>query len=152
MVPETVDVDLVLSNMRKRAERFAVVVGEHGGTSGIVTLNDILEEVVGRFSGHDEDENRLQKHKGAYVADGRAHLRNLQKQFGDDFANEDGNADTVGGLVMEKLGRLPRSGDYVELAEHLIRVNRMAGRRVGTVTIVPRRENVVLTEAEEVEA
>ncbi|MDD4099395.1 MAG: hemolysin family protein [Lentisphaeria bacterium] len=151
-VPETADLDLLLSNMRKRAERFAVVIGEHGGTSGIVTLNDILEEVVGRFSGNEDDEDRLTLRQGVYVADGRAHLRTLQREFGDDFSNPDGNADTIGGLVMERLGRLPRTGDCVELPGHLIRVNRMAGRRVGTVGIMVRPRPGDVLDGPEVEA
>ena len=137
-VPETADLDLLLSNMRKRTERFAVVIGEHGGTSGIVTLNDILEEVVGRFSGNEDDEDRLTVRNGVYVADGRAHLRTLQREFGAAFANSEGSADTIGGLVMESLGRLPRTGDCLELPGYLVRVNRMAGRRVGTVGIMVR--------------
>lgn len=137
-VPETADLDLLLSNMRKRTERFAVVIGEHGGTSGIVTLNDILEEVVGRFSGNEDDEDRLTVRNGVYIADGRAHLRTLQREFGAAFANPEGSADTIGGLVMERLGRLPRTGDCLELPGFLVRVNRMAGRRVGTVGIMPR--------------
>ena len=57
------------------------------------------------------------------------------KRFGDAFANDEGSADTIGGLVMEKLGRLPRTGDTVALPGFLVRVNRMAGRRVGSVAI-----------------
>ncbi|HPY89523.1 MAG TPA: transporter associated domain-containing protein, partial [Lentisphaeria bacterium] len=113
---------------------------EHGGTSGIVTLNDILEEVVGRFSGDEDDEDRLTVRNGVYIADGRAHLRVLQREFGTAFANPEGNADTIGGLVMEHLGRLPRTGDSLELPGFLVRVNRMAGRRVGTVGIIPQQK------------
>jgi len=139
-IPETADLDRLLSDMRKRTERFAVVIGEHGGTSGIVTLNDILEEVVGRFSGDEDDEDRLTVRNGVYIADGRAHLRVLQREFGTAFANPEGNADTIGGLVMEHLGRLPRTGDSLELPGFLVRVNRMAGRRVGTVGIIPQQK------------
>jgi len=135
MVPETVKIDRLLTTMRKRSAQFAVVVGEYGGTSGIVTLNDILEEVIGRYSRNGFNEDVLRENNGVILADGRAHLRVLQERFGDAFANDEGSADTIGGLVMEKLGRLPRTGDTVALPGFLVRVNRMAGRRVGSVAI-----------------
>ncbi len=135
MVPETVKIDRLLTTMRKRSAQFAVVVGEYGGTSGIVTLNDILEEVIGRYSRNGFNEDVLRENNGVILADGRAHLRVLQERFGDAFANDEGSADTIGGLVMEKLGRLPRTGDTVSLPGFVVRVNRMAGRRVGSVAI-----------------
>lgn len=135
IVPETVKIDRLLTTMRKRSEQFAVVVGEYGGTSGVVTLNDILEEVIGRFSRTGFNEDVLKEANGTIQADGRAHLRVLQERFGDVFADEDSSADTIGGLVMEKLGRLPRTDDVVALPGYLLRVNRMAGRRVGSVVI-----------------
>jgi len=135
MTPETVKIDRLLTTMRKHSAQFAVVVGEYGGTSGIVTLNDILEEVIGRFSRNGFNEDVLRENNGAILADGRAHLRVLQERFGDAFVNDEGSADTLGGLVMEKLGRLPRTGDIVALPGFLVKVNRMAGRRVGSVAI-----------------
>jgi putative hemolysin len=141
MVPETVKIDRLLTTMRKRSEQFAVVVGEYGGTSGIVTLNDILEEVIGRYSRNGVNEDLLRVNNEVIHADGRAHLRVLQERLGDAFVNSVGSADTIGGLMMEKLGRLPRPGDSVELPGFLLRVNRMAGRRVGSVAISPQNDD-----------
>ncbi|MGI5925007.1 MAG: hemolysin family protein [Lentisphaeria bacterium] len=135
MAPETVKIDRLLTTMRKRGAQFAVVVNEYGGTSGIVTLNDILEEIIGRYSRDGLNEDVLHESDGVIHADGRAHLRVLQERYGDAFANEEGSADTIGGLMMETLGRLPRTGDTAALPGFLVRVNRMAGRRVGSVAI-----------------
>lgn len=137
--PESARIDTLLHNMRQQARSFAIVVDEHGGTAGIVTLNDLIEELLGRFASGAEDEDDITlRNDGIALADGRAHLRQLQKRFGHSFDNEDGDADTIGGLIMERLGHIPKKGEELRLEDGtLLRVKRVSEHRVRTVVIVP---------------
>lgn len=137
--PQTANIDKLLHNMRQQAADILVVVDEHGGTAGIVTQNDLMEELLGRFASAEEDEDTINRQPdGIATADGRAHLRILQKVYGPAFDNEDGDADTIGGLIMEMLGHIPKKGDQVTLQDGtLLKVKRMAGHRVRTVEIIP---------------
>ena len=144
-VPESAPVDEVLTSMRQEARSVAIVVDEYGGTSGIVTLNDLMEEIIGHVANGVEDEDRLTfREDGVAQADGRAHLRILERNLGSAFENEEGEADTLGGLLMERLGHIPVKGDSVVLEDgtRLI-VRRMSGRRVQLVDIVPRKEETI---------
>lgn len=137
-VPESAHIDKLLHTMRQEAVSIVIVVDEHGGTSGVASLNDIIEEMLGRFDDTEFDEDAMTlRHDGVVVADGRAHLRAIQKAYGDAFENEDGDADTLGGLIMEKLGHVPRNGETATLEDGtLLRVKRIMARRIRTVEII----------------
>ncbi|MBR4674800.1 MAG: HlyC/CorC family transporter [Victivallales bacterium] len=137
-VPRTLPIDKLLISMREKAVSFAVVVDEYGGTAGIITMNDVIEEFVGRFASGEEDEDAIHYRKdGVITCDGRAHLRALQKRLGDAFDIEDCVADTIGGLIMEMERVIPRAGTSVKLADGTrIVVKRMSGRRVRSVEIL----------------
>jgi putative hemolysin len=142
LIPETANVERLLTAMQEKRARFAVLVGEHGGTSGILTMNDVLEELIGQISPPTADGRRdVVKVRDGYHIDGRFHLRDLSDALGIELHSEE--YDTVSGLVMERLGRLPRTGDSVAVGTCTFQVLRMAGRRVGTV-----RLTVARTEAE----
>lgn len=134
LVPETVNVERLLTIMQENRTRFAVLVAEHGGTAGILTMNDIVEELIGRMApqaaGARQDVVPV---RDGYHVDGRLHLRDLADALGVPISSEE--FDTVGGLIMEKLGRLPRPGDRVSTDACAFQVLRMAGRRVGTVRL-----------------
>ena len=138
-VPGTLPSDKLLISMRENAVSFAVVVDEYGGTAGIVTMNDIIEEFVGRFASGEEDEDAVHFRKdGTATCDGRAHLRALQKVLGEAFDIEDCVADTVGGLIMEREEVIPRPGTSITLDDGTrLVVKRMSARRVRTVEIIP---------------
>ena len=138
-VPGTLPIDKLLISMREKAVSFAVVVDEYGGTAGIVSMNDIIEEFVGRFASGEEDEDAVHYRKdGTATCDGRAHLRALQKVMGDSFDIDDCVADTVGGLIMEREEVIPRPGTSITLEDGTrLVVKRMSGRRVRSVEIIP---------------
>ena len=138
-VPGTLPIDKLLISMREKAVSFAVVVDEYGGTAGIVTMNDVIEEFMGRFASGEEDEDAVHYRKdGTVICDGRAHLRALQKAFGEAFDIKECVADTVGGLIMERERVIPRPGTSVTLEDGTrLVVKRMSGRRVRTVEIIP---------------
>ncbi|MDD3952443.1 MAG: hemolysin family protein [Lentisphaeria bacterium] len=132
-VPPSARTDRMLSDMRKQSKRFTVVVGEYGGTLGIVTISSILEEIIGRYAVSGGNLNKmLPLPAGGWVVDGRARLRVIGKELNREFLCE---ADTVGGLIMEILGRVPAKGDRVTHSGLSLEVQQMAGNRVGAVFI-----------------
>jgi CBS domain containing-hemolysin-like protein len=136
VVPETARVERLLTDMRLNRAHFVVLVGEYGGTAGILTMNDILEEVVGQVSPPEPDEEKEFVRIGdAVLVDGGVHIREMVEQLGIELTAN--GADTVGGYVMERLGRLPRTGDEIESEGQRIRVVKMVGRRIGAVRITP---------------
>ncbi|GAA4695231.1 hemolysin family protein [Phytohabitans rumicis] len=122
-----------LSEMRRERHHLAVVVDEYGGTAGIVTLEDLIEELVGEI--HDEyDAAPDPVHAGVPAeVDGRLNLADFAERAG--FALPTGPYETVGGFVMARLGRLPRVGDEVTEGSWRLRVLELDGRRVARVGI-----------------
>jgi CBS domain containing-hemolysin-like protein len=134
VVPETLGLFDLMRDMQRRQVPMAVVVDEFGGTSGIATLEDVLEEIVGEIRDeHDEEAPRVEvRGDGAVVVDGLMTLHDL-RTHGVDFVNID--ADTIGGAVLERLGRLARPGDEVTFGGYTARVDTVRRRRVARVTI-----------------
>ncbi len=142
-VPPSAKTDRLLSDMRKQSKRFTVVVGEYGGTLGILTISSILEEIIGRYAASGGNLNKLRPlPSGGWVADGRARLRVIGAELQREFSCE---ADTLGGLIMEVLGRVPVKGDLICHAGLNLEVQLMAGNRVAAVLITE------LPQAEELE-
>jgi putative hemolysin len=141
LIPETANVERLLTAMQEKRSRLAVLVGEHGGTAGILTMNDVLEELIGQISPRAADgrQDVIRVHNGYHI-DGRLHLRDLAESL--DLELHSDEYDTVGGFIMERLGRLPRTGDEVALDDCTFKVLRMAGRRVGTVRLTVIRAHV----------
>lgn len=130
-VPETVHLGPLLSELRGRGPQMAVVVDEYGGTSGVVTLEDVVEELVGEVA----DEHDRARGSAARRADGSWGFPGVLRP--DELAEitglrvpEDGPYETLGGLVMAALGRIPVEGDVVEVDGVRLEVERMDGRRV----------------------
>jgi CBS domain containing-hemolysin-like protein len=134
VVPETAPLRTVLDEMRQARTHLAVVVDEHGSTAGIITMEDIAEELVGEIS--DEHDRRTKPvsvdSSGRIVAAGTVRPDELAR-FGVSLPT--GDYETIGGLVMDRLGRLPRRGDVVEDIGWRLKVRTTQGRRVGEVEI-----------------
>lgn len=130
-VPESKLIDDLLHELRGSRVHMAVVLDEYGGTAGLITLEDVLEEIVGEIAdeydpaGADDEGARMID--GALILDGRAPLAALE-QIGGHI--EAADYDTVAGLVFDRLGRIPEVGDEVQLGTLSVLVERMNGRRV----------------------
>jgi CBS domain containing-hemolysin-like protein len=115
VVPESKRVDLLLTDMRRQKVHIAIVVDEYGGTAGLVTIEDILEEIVGEIQDEYDTEEPLFVLTGeaALLADGRLPLTEVEDALGVEF-DEDEDYATLGGFIQKHLGRLPRAGDEFE--------------------------------------
>jgi putative hemolysin len=136
-LPASKRVLAVLSEMRREGHHLAIVVDEYGGTAGIVTLEDLVEELIGdiRDEYDLEDAQSRRLHGGELEIDGLVNL--------DDFADETGVTlpqgpyETVGGYLMAVLGHLPQVGEKVEVNGHSLAVIKVDGRRVARVRVTP---------------
>jgi CBS domain containing-hemolysin-like protein len=129
LVPETALLDTVLAMMRRERAQFAVVLDEHGGTSGMVTLEDLFEEVVGEIDDSPERRSGPRRDKeGRLLVPGTMRLDELGQQFDLELAHED--VDSVSGVILTLLGRPPKVGDSVEYDRLAFRVTAVKGRGV----------------------
>jgi CBS domain containing-hemolysin-like protein len=138
LVPETIRLDPLLIELRDSGHQFAVVVDEYGGTSGVVTLEDVVEEIVGEVSDeHDRGEARAQRAgDGSWVVPGLWRPDEVRERVG--AGVPDGPAyETVGGFVMAALGRVPEVGDHVSVPGWRLEVVDMETRRVDRVRVAP---------------
>jgi CBS domain containing-hemolysin-like protein len=136
-VPETQGLVEVLRNMQRTHTPFAVVVDEYGGTSGIVTMEDVLEEIVGEISDElDTDAARVEKKADGWEVDSQVTLDELAP-FGVEAHGDERN-EMVGAAMMTKLQRLPRMGDRVDLGGMTAEVIMVSRRRITRVRIRPK--------------
>jgi len=135
VMPETLRLDQALAEFRRQHTQAAVVLDEFGGTAGLVTLEDILEQLVGEVQ--DEFDREVppfrEEAPGTYVVDGLASLDALREKL--QMRLEDEPYDTVGGMVFGRLGRLASVGDTVEVEGYRFQVNAVDGRRVAQVKV-----------------
>jgi CBS domain containing-hemolysin-like protein len=137
-VPESIRLDPLLSELRAAGLQFAVVLDEYGGTSGIVTLEDVVEEIVGEVSDeHDRGQTTGRRlGDGSWTVPGLWRPDEVRRRVGAPV--EDGPAyETVGGFLMAALGRVPVVGDELVLDGWRVRVLDMDGRRVDRIRFVP---------------
>ncbi|MCS3441700.1 hemolysin family protein [Microbacterium phyllosphaerae] len=136
-VPETVHVDALISELRARGYQLAVVVDEYGGTAGLVTLEDLVEELVGEVSDeHDRTRAGVVRGRDGIMFPGELRPDELRHRAG--VVVPEGDVyDTVGGYVMSVLERVPSVGDEVDLDTGKLQVVRMDGRRVDRIRYVP---------------
>jgi CBS domain containing-hemolysin-like protein len=139
-VPETMKLDVLLGELRGRGYQMAVVVDEYGGTAGVVTLEDLVEELVGEVADeHDRTRAGVVRSRDWLTFPGMLRPDELLERA-DVVVPEDGPYETVGGYIMSELGRLPKVGDTVRLEAGIFRVERMDGRRIDRVRYTPSAE------------
>ncbi|QNO38467.1 HlyC/CorC family transporter [Protaetiibacter sp. SSC-01] len=137
-VPETMKLDTLLGELRARSFQIAVVVDEYGGTAGVATLEDLVEELVGEVSDeHDRSRPDVVRSRDWLTFPGALRPDELLDRAGVTVP-EDGPYETVAGYLMSELGRIPAVGDTVDIDAGTFRIERMDGRRVDRVRFTPR--------------
>jgi putative hemolysin len=138
LVPESMTIDDLLHELQRRRVHIAIVLDEYGGTAGIVTIEDLLEEIVGEIQDeYDVEEPVIVKLSDDEArVDGRADVDELLELFDLDVKLEDADEyDTVGGLIYHRVGGVPSPGDTVDLDGLRLTVESTDGRRVGKVLV-----------------
>jgi CBS domain containing-hemolysin-like protein len=136
-VPETMRLDSLLAELRGRGFQMAVVVDEYGGTSGVATLEDLVEELVGEVSDeHDRTKADVVRSRDWLTFPGILRPDELRERA-NVTVPDDGPYETVAGWLMSELGRLPVVGDVVEIEAGSFRIERLDGRRIDRVRFTP---------------
>ncbi|MET3143377.1 UNVERIFIED_ORG: CBS domain containing-hemolysin-like protein [Arthrobacter sp. UYEF2] len=138
-VPETIHLDALLAELREGNLQLAIVLDEYGGTAGITTLEDLVEEIVGEVS-DEHDKVRpglLQSASGDWYFPGLLRPDELSEQIPGLTVPDEAAYETVGGYVMSELGRIAAVGDTVEVGGGTLRVTRMDGRRIERISFHP---------------
>ncbi|PDQ35535.1 MAG: hemolysin [Candidatus Lumbricidophila eiseniae] len=135
-VPESMKADALLAHMQRESTHLAMVVDEYGGIAGLVTLEDLIEELVGDISDeHDHEEAQIEKlGRERYRVNARVPISDLGELFELDL--EDDDVDSVGGLLAKELGRIPKPGDRVQVSGLLLTAERTKGQRKRIDTVL----------------
>ncbi|GAB1407052.1 transporter associated domain-containing protein [Thermomonas brevis] len=133
LIPESKKLNVLLREFRQSRNHMAIVIDEYGGVAGLVTIEDVLEEIVGEIDDeHDdaEDEHVLiaAQADGQYVVDALTPIEDFNERFGADF--DDDEYDTIGGLVTAAIGHLPEAGEELTLGRFVFRVASADARRL----------------------
>ncbi len=136
-VPETMQLDALMTELRGRGYQLAIVVDEYGGTAGIATLEDLVEELVGEVSDeHDKSRVGIVSARGVVTFPGVLRPDEVKERIGLEIPDE-GPYETVAGFVMSELGVVPKVGDEVTTTEGTLAVVRMEGRRIDRIRFTP---------------
>lgn len=144
-VPSSLDGDALLEQIRAHGMQIALVVDEYGGTAGLVTIEDLIEEIVGDVRDeHDDPELDVRRSGDGWICAGLLRIDEVARSTG--YTAPDGEYETLGGLVLERLGRIPEVGDEVVLPDPdgsdldggwMAQVVAMDGRRIDRVAVTP---------------
>jgi CBS domain containing-hemolysin-like protein len=139
-VPENKNLQQLLREMRVRRAQMAIIQDEFGGTSGIVTIEDIVEELVGDIvDEYDQEEPAIQPTPDGWIVDARTHWEDLNRAIGSDFESDE--FDTIGGYVFGNFGRQPGAGETIDVDGWRFTVNATDGRRITRLMLQPVEES-----------
>jgi len=136
-VPESKRVNVLLKEFRSSRNHMAIVVDEFGGVAGLITLEDVIEEIVGDIDDeHDQTiENRIIPHHNRYLVQALTPVDEFNSYFGSDFS--DTEFDTIGGLIVQCFGHVPKKGENITIKAFEFMVHRSDGRRVHQLLVKP---------------
>jgi magnesium and cobalt transporter len=142
-VPESKRLNVLLKEFRRNRNHMAMVVDEYGGVSGLVTIEDVIEQIVGEIDDEydvEDDQNIRSEGPRHFTVRGVTRITEFNEYFGTDFAEE--GFDTIAGLVMKQLGRLPRRGESLTIGGFEFRVARADRRRVDSLRVTAPKDIV----------
>ncbi|WP_237202045.1 hemolysin family protein [Rothia endophytica] len=156
-VPETVHLDSLIVQLREGALQLAVVLDEYGGTAGITTLEDLVEEIVGEVSDeHDTnslDDRPLRVGNGDYLFSGLLRPDEINEYINVLDIEDDPAYETMGGFMMDRLGRVPETGDVLPIDGGTLKIEKMEQRRVDRIRYTPHpAENLADTDRKKAQA
>jgi len=136
-IPESKRLNVLLKDFRSNRNHIAIVVDEYGGVAGLVTIEDVLEQIVGEiedeFDFDETEANIVLDRNGQFRVKAQTGIDDFNKTFGTDFNDED--FDTVGGLVLAHLGRLPKRGEQFRIGDLNFKVVRADSRRLHSILV-----------------
>jgi len=136
-IPESKRLNVLLKDFRSNRNHIAIVVDEYGGVAGLVTIEDVLEQIVGEiedeFDFDETEANIILDRNGQFRVKAQTDIDDFNRTFGTDFSDED--FDTVGGLVLSHLGRLPKRGEQFRIGDLSIKVVRVDSRRLHALLV-----------------
>jgi magnesium and cobalt transporter len=138
-VPESKRLNVLLKDFRRNRNHMALVVDEYGGVSGLVTIEDVIEQIVGEIDDEfdvEDDHNIRKEAERQFTIRGVTRIDEFNEYFGAHLSEEEG-FDTVAGLLMKEFGRLPRRGDAATIDGFEFRVTRADRRRIDALRVVP---------------
>jgi magnesium and cobalt transporter len=140
-VPESKRLNVLLKEFRRSRNHMAIVVDEYGGVSGLCTIEDVIEQIVGEIDDEFdvEDENIRRDAERQFTVRGVTRIAEFNEYFGARLSETEG-FDTIAGLIMKQLGRLPRRGESASIDGFEFRVRRAARRRIDTLRVIAPRD------------
>jgi len=146
-VPENKKIDDLLKEFQTRKTHLAIVVDEYGGSSGIISLEDILEEIVGEISDEFDDEDLVYSKLDDfnYVFEGKTPLNDMYRVLdidGEDFESEKGESETMAGFVLELFGKIPKKNEKLRFNEYQITIEAADKRRVKRIKLTLPKTNI----------
>ena len=133
-VPETQKVVNLLQLMQSSHTQVAIVLDEYGGTAGLVTIEDILEELVGEiqdeYDKHDDESGITTYSKYHIISEGQTHVSDINKELDEDIIPEDHDYETIGGFVLDNLGHIPKTGEEFRYEDIEVKILDADERRV----------------------
>jgi putative hemolysin len=146
-VPETKKINDLLKEFQIKKIHMAVVIDEYGGTSGIVTLEDILEEIVGEIGDEGDDDHEMyrQVDENTFIFQGKVLLNDFYRIYnieGDPFEDIRGESETLAGLILELTGEIPQNGHEIKEAGFIFRIESADKRRIREIRVTPDNKDV----------
>jgi magnesium and cobalt transporter len=140
-IPESKPLNVLLKEFRKNRNHIAIVVDEYGGVAGLVTIEDVLEQIVGdiedEYDFDEVEDNIIQDKSGVFRVKAMTEIEDFNDKFGTDFSDDE--FDTIGGLVLKRFGRVPKRGEQVDMDGFAVTVLRADSRRVYLLEVAPQR-------------
>lgn len=134
-IPETMKISNLLREMQKRRIHMALVIDEHGGVAGLVTMEDLIEEIVGEIRDESDTESPVvQLNEGLFLIDASISTRDLKEDYGIEIP-ESTEYETLGGFILSSLQRIPKIGDSVEFYGKRITISEIIGQRISKVRL-----------------